>query len=117
VAKEKWKCPYLRCRQDSSRRSNMVRHIKRFYGGLGSPAKEKPSAIDSSILNNSVDSGVPSSLPGKLRPNASQVKEKDIVDMYYDWFSKIKEMQAFFGQSGSPILTLPGSFPVSFLDY
>jgi hypothetical protein len=105
VVKEKWKCPYFSCTQECGRRSNMARHIDRLHGGLGNPVQEKPSATGSSIPNIHVKSDPPS-LSGKLRPNAFQAKE-DFVDMCYDWFSKIKEMKAFFGQRDSTIFPFP----------
>jgi hypothetical protein len=112
VAKEKWKCPYLRCMQDSSRRSNMVRHIRRLHNGLGDPVKEKPSATDSSIQNMFVYSDRPSSLSRK-RPPDPHTKENDMVDITYEKVNKIKEIKAFYsGQAGPAIYPLPCSLPV-----
>jgi hypothetical protein len=92
VVKEKWKCPYFSCTQECGRHSNMVRHIDRLHVGLGNPVKEKPSATGSSIRNIHVKSDPPSS-SGKLRSNAFRAEE-DFVDMCYDKFTKIKEMNA-----------------------
>jgi hypothetical protein len=105
VVKEKWKCPYLRCTQDSSRHGNIVRHIDRLHGGLGNPVKEKPSVTGSSIRNIYVKADPPS-LSGNLRPKAFRAKE-DIVDTYYDKFSKIKEMESYFGQRDSTVFPFP----------
>jgi hypothetical protein len=114
VVKEKWKCPDFRCTQECGRRSNMVRHIDRLHDGLGNPIKEKPSATGSSIRNIHVKSDPPS-LSGKLRPNAFQAKE-DFVDMYYDKFSKMKEMKDFFGQRGPTIFPFPSPLLISAID-
>jgi hypothetical protein len=114
LGKEKWKCPDLRCKQECGRRSNMVRHIDRLHGGLGNPVKEKPSATGSSIRNIHVKSDIPPSLPWKLRPKAFQAKE-DFVDIYYK-FSKIEEMNAFFGQRGSTIFPFPSPLLNSAID-
>jgi len=93
----------------------MVRHIDRLHGGLESPVKEKPSATGSSIRNIHVKSDIPPSLSGKLRPNAFQAKE-DFVDMCYDKFSKIKEMNASFKQRNSTIFPFPSIFLNSAID-
>lgn len=116
MAKEKWKCPYLRCMQDSSRRSNMVRHIRRLHSGLGDPVKEKPSATDSPIQNIFVNSDTPSSLSEKGRRNALLAKDNDVVDIFCDKLSKIKEIMAFSGQRATTIFPLPGPFPVPTID-
>jgi hypothetical protein len=122
VGKEKWKCPYLHCTQECGRRQNMIRHINRLYGGIGNPVREKPSATGSSIRDIYVKSE-PHSSSGKLRPNAFQAKE-DLIDTYYDKFSKIKEMKAFFGQNSSiaypfpsPVLSSAIDPPVGFHSY
>jgi hypothetical protein len=113
VVTEKWKCPDLRCTQECGRRSNMARHIDRLHGGLGNPVKEKPSATGSSIRNIHVKSDPPS-LSGKLRPKVFQAKED--FDMYYDMFSKMKEMKAFSVQRGSTIFPFPSPLLNSAID-
>jgi hypothetical protein len=94
----------------------MVRHIRRLHNGLGDPVKEKPSATDSSIQNIFADSDIPSSLSERGRRNALLAKDNDFVDIFYDKFSKIKEIMAFSGQRGSTIFPLPGPFPVPTID-
>ena len=101
--------------QDSSRRSNMVRHIRRLHG-LGHPVKEKPSAVNGSIQNIFVDSDIHPSLSGKWPRNVLQAKDNDIVDKLYDMFSKIIVIKALSGQGGSTIFPLPGPFAVSTID-
>jgi hypothetical protein len=92
----------------------MARHIDRLHGGIGNPVKEKHSATGSSIRNIHVKSD-PTSLSGKLRPNAFQAEE-DFVDACYDKFSKMKEMKAFFGQRGSTIFPFPSPLLNSAID-
>jgi hypothetical protein len=116
VVKEKWKCPSLCCTQECGRRANMIRHIKRIHGGLGSPVKDKPSAIDHSVQNMLVNSDTLSSHSRK-RPLNSQANENDIIDIMYEKVIKVKEIKAFFsGQPGSTIFPLPGPLPVSPID-
>jgi hypothetical protein len=100
--------------QECGRRSNMVRHIDRIHAGLGNPVKENPFATGSSIRNIHGKSDPPSS-SGKLRPNAFQAKD-DFFDICYDRFSKMKEMEAFFGQRGSTIFPFPSPLLNSAID-
>ena len=41
MSKERLKCPYHECKQESSWYWNLMRHIKRFHNGIGMPVKQK----------------------------------------------------------------------------
>ena len=127
MSKERLKCPYHECKQESSWYWNLMRHIKRFHNGIGMPVKQKSTDNNahlqpeieetsaSKVWHNYCPLSYPvnkhSSFYDKRPANEKFSEEQDPVDLVYeackkqnDRFDKINEVRNFlFGHSSLPI--------------
>ena len=128
MARKPWKCPHTDCKQECSRKWNLIRHLWRLHNGEGIPAENNPldagrltfSTKHSGLYPRSNISKEENDMKGQGVKNSGEL---DPVDSIYPTFRKLKdrndkieEMRNYFANNSS-IIPFPPNFLHGILNY
>jgi hypothetical protein len=128
MAREPWKCPHPDCKQESSRKGNLIRHLGRLHDGEGIPVKNKSfdaGKLACSTKHSGLDprNNISKQEHDKKGQGVKNTSELDPVDSIYPTFKKLKdrndkieEMRNYFANNSS-IIPFPPNFLQEILNY
>jgi hypothetical protein len=128
MAREPWKCSHTDCKQECSRKGNLMRHIRRLHKGEGVPVKNKSfdtEKLACSTAHSGLDprNNISKEEKDKKGQGVKNTVELDPVDSIYPTFKKLKdrndkieEMRNYFANNSS-IIPFPPNFLHEILNY